>query len=157
MRCDSPYRDLESLKRGEILHVSTGISVSKAQLLDIIKAYKIIDVGETHDNIYDHEVELEIIKGLDGLLPGKLSLGMEMFDHTSQPALDEWMKGDLTEEDLKRIFSLTWSERDFPYYKKILEYARKEGIPIIGLNASDEERKELMELSGKSFRLASNQ
>ena len=67
MRCDSPYRDLESLKRGEILHVSTGISVSKAQLLDIIKAYKIIYVGETHDNIYDHEVELEIIKGMKEL------------------------------------------------------------------------------------------
>jgi hypothetical protein len=64
---ENPYGTLEGAAVGEIVHVPTGVKVTKSQLLDVLGGSRVIYVGETHDNVFAHQVQLEIIKGLTAL------------------------------------------------------------------------------------------
>jgi uncharacterized iron-regulated protein len=56
-----------------------------------------------------------------------------MFRAESQPALNQWVAGQMGLETFLGIYYDNWS---FPwfYYQGILEYARDHGIPLVGLN-----------------------
>ena len=86
---ENPYGTGER-KEGEIVHVPTGIKVTKAQLLDIIASSRVIYVGETHDNVHAHRVQLEIIRGLADRFPDQVAVGMEVFQRPYQGAMDRW-------------------------------------------------------------------
>ena len=58
----SPYKNLADLETGQILHLPTGLVVSLKQMMDSIESSQVIYIGETHDNIEAHRVQLEIIK-----------------------------------------------------------------------------------------------
>ena len=58
----SPYINLGDLQTGQILHLPTGLAVTFDQMLDSISTSHVIYIGETHDNIEAHKVQLEIIK-----------------------------------------------------------------------------------------------
>jgi len=60
----SPYVDPGTMRQDEIIHLPTGTFLTKSELFDLLADKKIIFVGEGHDNIYDHQVELEVIKTL---------------------------------------------------------------------------------------------
>jgi uncharacterized iron-regulated protein len=48
----SPYRNLQNMDAGQILHLPTGLwGVSREQILDSIASSRVIYIGETHDNI----------------------------------------------------------------------------------------------------------
>lgn len=130
----SPSRSRE-LKAGEIIHVSTRLKMDKAKLLDIVSSGRLICVGETHDNINAHRVQLAVIKGLNERFPGKIAIGMEMFREPVQEILDRWTAGELTElEFLKRSMWLENWSMDFGYYREILEYARDNHLDLVALN-----------------------
>lgn len=131
---ESPYYRLEELKEGSILHVPTGTLVDREELFTFLSRSRVIYVGETHDNLSHHRAELEIIKAMDRLFPGRIAVGMEMFTTPSQPMLDRWVKGDLPEEDFYRLWLKEWGI-DYGYYRDILEYIRERRIPLIALNA----------------------
>jgi uncharacterized iron-regulated protein len=98
---------------------------------------RVIYVGETHTNIKDHEVELELLKGLLERFPGQVAVGMEMFQRPSQKQLDRWSRGELDEKAFIEEWSANWNQ-SFNYYKDILRYVRDQKIPLIALNASDD-------------------
>ena len=60
----SPYLSLDELANDEILHLPTGLKVSFDQMQDAISSSRVIYIGETHDNIEAHRVQLEVIKDL---------------------------------------------------------------------------------------------
>ncbi len=62
-----------------------------------------------------------------------MAIGLEMFRSDSQEALDHWVDGDIAEEKFRQIYYDNWN---FPWsaYHMIFDYARKEKIPLIGLN-----------------------
>ncbi len=141
---ENPYRALEGATVGEIVHVPTGIKLTKAQLLDVIGGSRVIYVGETHDNVCAHQVQLEIIKGLAERFPGKVAVGMEAFQRPYQEAMDQWSRGELSEREFlkqSRWYS-NWG-MDYGYYRTILEYIRESRIPLLALNASTELAKEV--------------
>ncbi len=141
---ENPYGVLEVAKEGEIFHVSTGIRVTKAQLLNIIEDSRIIYIGETHDNVHAHQVQLEIIMGLNERFPGQIAVGMEMFQRPYQGAMDRWSSGELSERDfLKESQWYTKWGMDYDYYKAILDYIREMHIPLLALNASSDLVKEV--------------
>ena len=84
----SPYKDLSSLKEDDIVHLPTGVKVTKDQLIDILSGARIIYVGEVHDNINSHNVQLQILKALAERNPQKIAVGMEMLKRTSQVSAD---------------------------------------------------------------------
>lgn len=136
---ENPYGALEGVKEGEIVHLPTGTKVSKVQLLDIIGGSRVIYVGETHDNVCAHQVQLEILKGLAERFPGKVAVGMEVFQRSYQEAMDQWSRGELSEREfLKRSAWYSNWGMDYGYYRAILEYIRKGHIPLLALNAPAE-------------------
>jgi len=133
----SPYRDISSLQEGDIVHLSTGRLVSKEELINIADGARIIYVGETHDNLNAHKVQLEILKAFHERHPGGIAVGMEMLKRPSQAVADQWTSGELDEKTFVGTWNTDWSN-DYAYYRDILEFVREQRIPLLALRASDD-------------------
>lgn len=133
---ENPYPLPQAPELGQIVHLPTGILVDEAQMLTAAGDARIVYVGETHDNPASHRQELTLLKGLAERYPGRVALGMEMFMTAQQEVLNRWSAGELSvKEFLKQSgWYLTW-RMDFDYYRELLEFARDNRIPVIGLNA----------------------
>jgi uncharacterized iron-regulated protein len=131
----SPYRDVGSLDNGEILHIPTGLTVSRDQLIDSIAGSRVIYIGETHDSIEDHRVQLEIIRRLADR--GKIAVGMEMFRRSAQNDLNRFKNGELSEKALRKLFRRNWGS-GYRLYQPIFDFLRERSIPIIGLKSTRE-------------------
>lgn len=151
----SPYRNPAELERGEIIHVPTGLSVSEAEFFDLTAGNRLFYIGEAHDNIYDHRLELKIIRELQRRFPGRLAVGMEMLGRQSQEEIDRWLAGELDEKAFLEVFGRDWGVLDFPYYRELLEFIRSNHIPLLAINVSKAERMSLVqerrELLGGSY------
>ena len=60
----SPYKSLTEFDAGQIIHIPTGLMVSREQMMDSISSSRVIYIGETHDNIEAHKVQLQVIQFL---------------------------------------------------------------------------------------------
>jgi uncharacterized iron-regulated protein len=113
-------------------------------LMDMISGARLICVGETHDNIHAHRVELTVIRELFRRFPGRIAIGMEMFRKPQQDALDRWTRGELTE--LEFLKAANWYDNwgsDFGYYRDILLFAKENRIDVVALNPSEELQEEV--------------
>ncbi len=133
----SPYRKISSFEKGDIIHLPTGVKLTKEQMISMIDNSRIIYVGESHDNVCAHQVQLEILKALCKLNPGKITVGIEMLKRPSQDIADQWTSGKLEEKEFVRTWVGDWSN-DFEYYLDILRYIREHHIPLLALRSSDE-------------------
>jgi uncharacterized iron-regulated protein len=133
----SPYRDPMSLKKGDILHLGTGRLLAGAELLDYVSSFPVVFVGETHDSVDDHEVELAILRGLCERDPGRVALGLEMLPRSAQAGLDAYLRGEMAPDAFVRIWVEHWGHT-FGYYREILQFAREHRIPVLALNADDD-------------------
>ena len=131
----SPYKNLGELKGGEILHLPTGLTVSVEQMIDTVSASRVIYIGETHDNLEAHRVQLEIIRHLQEQSPGQISVGVEMFRRSAQDDLDRWQNGNLTDKQFRKLFRKNWGP-GYAMYQSIFEYLKENSIPLIGLKSS---------------------
>tara|TARA_A100001037_G_C15081169_1_gene604325 strand:- start:140 stop:1270 length:1131 start_codon:yes stop_codon:yes gene_type:complete len=129
----SPYLNLGDLKTGQILHLPTGLTVTFDQMLDSISASHVIYIGETHDNIEAHKVQLEIIKKLSAQYP--VAIGLEMFRRSAQEKLDQWNLGQLSIREFKNLFHENWGP-GYRLYQPIFDFARTNNLPLIGLKSS---------------------
>jgi uncharacterized iron-regulated protein len=118
----------------EILRLPEGDSVNFAQLLNDLNTTRVIFVGESHDQIEHHQIQVSMIQDL--VAKGKdVVIGMEMFERSQQPVLDRWSQGLLTEEEfLKEVqWDSTWG-MDYELYKGILDEAKSHHLKVLGLN-----------------------
>ena len=118
----------------EILRLPEGDPTTFAQLLDDLSKTKIILLGESHDQIEHHQIQVRMIQAL--IAKGKdVAIGMEMFERSQQPILDRWSRGLLTEEEfLKEIqWENTWG-MDYELYEGILDTAKNHHLRVLGLN-----------------------
>jgi len=132
---------LQNIKPGSIMHVNTGLIVKQDTLLKFMKGARVIYVGETHDNVASHNVQLDIIRTLheDGV---DFAVGMEMFKRPFQDILNKWSRGNINEKDF--IKDVHWYKEwgmDFRLYKDILIYLKDNKIPLVGLNVTQKLRK----------------
>ncbi len=140
----SPYVDPDTMERDEIIHLPTGTQLNQSELFDLLADKKIIFIGEGHDNIYDHEVELEVIKALSHRFPGRLAVGFEMLASVNQGKVDSWLRGELTEDDFIRLFAADWGIADYAYYRDIFSFLLANRIPVRALNVSRSEKMKKM-------------
>lgn len=120
----------------EILRLPEGDRITYAQLLDDLDRTRVIFVGESHDQIEHHQIQVKLLQHL--VAEGKdVVLGMEMFEGSQQPILDRWSQGLLAEEEfLKEVqWESTWGT-DYDLYKGILDTARSRHLKVLGLNVS---------------------
>ena len=103
-----------------------------ADAISDLKKNRIILVGEHHTNQNHHMAQLNVIQSLNeaGV---QVAIGIEMFRNDSQQALDRWVAGNIDEAEFQKIYYDNWT---YPWsaYQMIFEYAKKEKIPMIGLN-----------------------
>ena len=118
------------------------VPLEKVQSLDSvlerIRRYRAVIVGETHDR-YDHHLnQLGIIRGLQerGV---DLAVDLEFFQRPFQPPLDDYVAGRMDEGQMLRAteYYQRWGF-DYRLYRPILEYARDQNIPLIALNMERE-------------------
>jgi uncharacterized iron-regulated protein len=122
----------------EIYTIPKGEKISFDQLIEQIDSSKVIFVGEAHDQIEHHHIEVRILQGL--LAKGKdVVLGMEMFHRSQQPLLDRWSQGGFTEREFRKEtnWDTTWGI-DYPLYKGILDEAKNRHLKVLGLNVERE-------------------
>ncbi|MFQ5543172.1 MAG: ChaN family lipoprotein, partial [Nitrospiria bacterium] len=134
---ESPYQSIDQIEPEEIIHLRTGLKVSEAELLNLLAPSRIIYVGEAHDSLADHRVQLKILKGLLARFPGKIAVGMEMFRRSSQGKLDLWTQGKLSDKEFLKIWYEDWRHDD-GYYKELLQFIQENHIPVIALRPSAE-------------------
>jgi uncharacterized iron-regulated protein len=141
---DLPYPPTEKPQPGQIVHVATGLAMSFDDMMEMVSGARLVYVGETHDNLRAHEVQLRIIRDLDRRFPGRIAIGMEMFRQPQQPVLDRWSRGEL--DELQFLEATQWQKTwglDFRYYKDILDFARERKMDVIALNPPSELQAEV--------------
>jgi uncharacterized iron-regulated protein len=119
----------------EIFRIPEGDLITFAQLSNDLDTTPVIFIGESHDQIEHHQIQVRMIQDLAA--KGKdVVIGMEMFERSQQAALDRWSQGLLTEEEfLKEVhWDTTWA-MDYELYKGILDAARTHHLKVLGLNA----------------------
>ena len=77
--------------------------------MNAVAASQVIYVGETHDNIEAHKVQLRIIKKLSERY--SVAIGLEMFRRSAQEKLDRWNTGQLPLKEFKKLFHANWGTR----------------------------------------------
>ncbi|MEG4800151.1 ChaN family lipoprotein [Microcoleus sp. ARI1-B5] len=106
-------------------------------LQQLLKA-KIVYLGETHDSAADHQAQLKIVREMQRQ-NGKIAIAMEMFQRPFQSAIDNYLGGKLTEEQLveQTEYDRRWR---FPweYYAPILRLAALNQLPVLALNTPSE-------------------
>ena len=96
---------------------------------------RVIYVAEKHNEPSHHQLQERIIRsfhqGGDAV-----TVGMEMFDITQQAALDRYLEKKISWAMFARStdFGSGWGKTS-PAYKRILEWCRRNRVPILGLNA----------------------
>ncbi len=129
-------------KTYKIAKEQQGVKTSKnLNLNDIVKEIedkKVIFIGESHTNFAHHINQLNIIKAL--FEKGKkVAIGLEMFQRRFQPVLDDYISGKIDEKTfLKDSQYFTRWKYNYNLYRPIIEYAKRNKIPIIALNLEKE-------------------
>ncbi|MEG4571118.1 ChaN family lipoprotein [Microcoleus sp. N3A4] len=106
-------------------------------LQQLVKA-KVVYLGETHDSAEDHQTQLTIIREMQRQ-NRKIAIALEMFQRPFQSAIDNYLAGKLTEQQLieQTEYDRRWR---FPweYYAPILRFAKENQLPVIALNTPSE-------------------
>lgn len=123
---------LEELPEGS----STKEISSFDQIIGELSRHRVIYIGESHTSMSDHLLQLRIIESLHKIQPN-LAIGMEMFPSSSQAALDKYtLESSQMDERtfLKESKYYDVWRYDFRYFRDILNYAKNNQIPVLGLN-----------------------
>jgi len=146
------HKTIESVKGNTMEQKSDPVAIDMVGLktlswvIDQVSGKKIVYVGEYHDRLSNHTVELQVIKGLFKKNP-MIAIGMEMFQQPFQQVLDDYVSGAIGEREfLKKSEYFSRWVSDFNLYKPILDFARTEKIPIVALNV----RREIIDKVAKS-------
>lgn len=92
----------------------------------------VIIIGEQHNDPVAHYIELEVVKGVSRL-KGTVAVSMEMFERDVQHIVDEYLRGEISEEFLIKD-ARAWDNYESDY-KSVLEFAKDNNFPVIAANA----------------------
>ncbi|ADH84828.1 ChaN family lipoprotein [Desulfurivibrio alkaliphilus] len=114
-----------------ILDLSSSQEIPFEDLITDLENARVVFIGELHDHEGHHRMQLEIIRALQER--GRpVAIGLEMFQAGYQDALDQWIAGEMPEDNFLPVYHRNWSM--WPLYRPIFMYAREEGVPMLGLN-----------------------
>lgn len=89
--------------------------------------------GEEHNDSIGHYLEVTLLKKLAAAYGNKVGLTLEMFHTDVQPVIDEYLAGIITEKNFMKEARAWNNHKD---YKPMIEFAKTEGIAVIGGNAA---------------------
>ncbi len=115
-------------------------TITFGELTDRLLEADLVCVGESHDSVVHHRIQLMIIKALFAR-DERLGVGMEMFQRPYQKALDRYVAGAIDEAtmledtDYRKRWGYEWG-----LYRPIVDFCRRNQVPLAALNLSDELR-----------------
>jgi uncharacterized iron-regulated protein len=111
---------------------------TREALFTDLAAADVVYLGETHDSDADHQAQLQIVQELHRRHP-QLAIGMEMFQRPFQDVMDAYLKGEISEAELRQQsqYDRRWG---FPWesYAPILRFAQRHQLPVLALNTPTE-------------------
>jgi uncharacterized iron-regulated protein len=110
----------------------------QAELLSAAPRLNALLLAETHTSAADHAWQLATLEALARRRP-QLALGLEMVPAARQAVLDRYNAGRLDAAQL--LQQVGWAEvwgHDPELYLPLLRWARRLGVPLLGLNAEPE-------------------
>ena len=123
---------LENLPMGS----STKQLSSFTSIIEELLTKRVIYIGETHNSLADHQLQLRVIEALFHKDPN-LAIGMEMFPTSSQQSLDEYTQaGSLMDEKtfLKKSDYFEVWRYDYRLFRNIMNFAKANSLSVLGLN-----------------------
>ena len=136
---DPGRRDRElTLVPGTIVDARSGDRVAVDALAARLDGKRLVLFGETHAQPAVQAAERQLLDAL-ARRGRRVLVGLEMLPATVQPALDRWVGGEGTEEDLIRAshWYLHWGFH-FGHYRELFRFARQHRTPLIALNIERE-------------------
>ena len=124
-----------------ILRVADSQILSLSDIVKDLAESRLVFVGELHTTKSHHRAQLETIRALKEA-GAPVAIGFEMFRRDSQPDLDRWITGELSEQNFEQIYYKNWNY-PYPLYKDIFVYAKEQNIPMLGLNVPPEITKQV--------------
>jgi uncharacterized iron-regulated protein len=124
-----------------VLHAKKSTNFSN--FINQIANKDVILVGEIHDRYDHHLTQCAILKSLHER-NSKVALGVEWFQQSFQPVLDDYLAGKIDEATL--LSRSEYYERwryDYRMLRPIMQYAKANHIPVIALNAPVELTKKI--------------
>ena len=126
--------DLRLLKNGVIYSAARDRELTFQEFLKALAPYRVILLGEEHDNLAIHRFQARVVEGL--ATRGKpLVVGMEFFQPPDDLYLEEYVRGERGLVSL--LTAADWPAKggfNYRFYQPILEAARRRGARIVGLN-----------------------
>jgi uncharacterized iron-regulated protein len=118
--------------------LESNFSKAQNQAMERVLGSKIVYLGETHDRDGDRQNILAILKRVTKAKK-PVAIGMEMFQRHTQPTIDRYLAGKISESELLELteYQKRWG---YPWssYATIVHYAKEQKIPIIALNTPTE-------------------
>jgi len=111
----------------------TGKKTTYQKMIKDIMSCEVVLFGELHNNPISHWLELQLTKDLFKEKKQDLILGAEMFEADMQETLDKYLKGQITEDELKTQIKL-WPNYETDY-RPLLEFARNTNLKFLATNA----------------------
>lgn len=123
---------------GKIFSAREGKAVPFSQMIMDMKDSDFVYVGETHNSLPMHEIQMKIIQALYEQ-DRRVSVGLEMFPVTSQEALNKWSMGILSQDEFiqESQWYVTWNF-NYGFYEGIFKFAKNSKIPLYALNSPRE-------------------
>jgi uncharacterized iron-regulated protein len=123
----------EAFDRVTVLRVKDRALITFPLMMREVRRSKVIIVGEGHERPFDHLLALKIMEKLrkQGV---PFAVALEMFSADRQQALDDWVAGRLGVDEFISIYNEEW-RIPWANYREIFLYARREKIPLVGINA----------------------
>ena len=127
------YRSSASAEaEGEVYRLSDRTVIGTGELIREIGRSGVIVVGEVHDDVVHHRLQLFLLRALKAA-GTPITVGFEMFPKDAKSVLDRWVAGKMTEKEFIPLFEKYW-RFPWPLYADILRFVRDNRVPSLGLN-----------------------
>ncbi len=106
------------------------------QILNSLAEKRVIYLGETHNSLADHLLQLRIIQGLQAK-GVELAVAMEMFPQSSQQILDNYVLKQTDMDEAAFLKESHWFKvwrYDWRLFRPIFNFCRAHKIPVFGIN-----------------------
>lgn len=115
----------------KIYDIRTKQIITVEQLVQSSAGADVIFFGEEHNDSAGHYLEDTIFKALYKQLGSDLAVSLEMFETDGQTVLNEYLAGFIPEDRFSKDIRLWTNYKD---YRPMIEYAKKNKIPVIAAN-----------------------
>lgn len=125
--------------------VPGGEEISNPEIIARAAKSDVVLLGETHVNKEHHRWQLQALAAIHAIRPNMV-IGFEMFPRRVQAVLDQWVAGELSEQEFLRNvqWGVVWST-DADLYLPLFHFARMNQIPMRALNIETSLRRKVSE------------